>query len=189
MIKLSILIPTVNGREEKLDRLRSILDPQLNEDVELLIAKDNKEISIGRKRQKLLERATGEYVVFIDDDDTISKDYVSSILKNLGADAVGFLIDCYSDGVYTGRAKASKIYPNWAEDVDGFKYVRNTYHKTPHLRLLALQTAFKDIRFGEDYEYCMRLANLIKTENFIDKVMYFYQYTSSEGHNAKYGIK
>lgn len=197
MIKLSILIPTVEGREEKLQRLKSILVPQLekvlneNEEilVELIIAKDNKEISIGRKRQKLLEKAKGEYIVFIDDDDTISKDYVSSILKNLGADAVGFLIDCYSDGVYTGRAKASRIYLDWADNVDGFRYVRNIYHKTAHLRTLALQTGFKDLRYGEDYDYCKRLAPLIKTENFIDKIMYFYQYSSAEDHNRKYGIK
>jgi glycosyltransferase involved in cell wall biosynthesis len=196
-MKLSILIPTVTGREEKMQRLRDIVIPQLENapfengfpTVEILIAKDNKEISIGRKRQKLLEQAKGEYIVFIDDDDTVSSDYVSSILKNLGADAIGFLIDCYSDGVYTGRAKASRIYPNWAENVDGFKYVRTIYHKTPHLRSLALQTGFKDIRFGEDYEYCMRLSPLIKTENFIDKILYFYQYSSAEDHNKKYGIK
>lgn len=194
-MKLSVLVPTVEGREEMLQRLKNILIPQIaqaNKEgviVELIIAKDNKEISIGRKRQKLLEGAIGEYIVFIDDDDTISSDYVSSILKNLGADAVGFLIDCYFDGTYTGRAKASRVYINWADNVDGFRYVRNIYHKTPHLKSLALQTGFKDQRFGEDYDYCMRLQPLIKTENFIDKILYFYQYSSIEEHNKKYGIR
>jgi hypothetical protein len=193
-MKLSILIPTVTGREEKLQRLRDILIPQMEainkeaEIVEIIIAKDNKEISIGRKRHKLIEQAKGEYIVFVDDDDTVSSDYINQILKNLGADAIGFLIDCYYDGEYTGRAKASRVYNNWAENVDGFRYVRNIYHKTPHLRSLALQTGFKDLRFGEDYEYCMRLASLIKTENFIDQVLYFYQYSSKEDHNKKYGF-
>jgi glycosyltransferase involved in cell wall biosynthesis len=193
---LSILIPTVNGREEKLEKLLHILEAQQTDDdpddindIEIIVDKDNKEVSIGEKRQRLLESAQGEYVVFIDDDDEVSHDYIRQILKNLGADAVGFLIDCFYDGKYTGRAKASKQYLNWADDVDGYRYVRTIYHKTPHKRELALQTGFKDIRFGEDYDYCMRLQPLIKTENFIDKVLYFYRYTSSEDHNKKYGIR
>jgi glycosyltransferase involved in cell wall biosynthesis len=194
-LQLSILIPTVEGREDKLKILKGILMPQLEalnsegEIVEIIIAKDNKEISIGRKRQKLLEQAKGEYIVFIDDDDTVSSDYIYQILKHQGADAIGILIDCYYDGVYTGRAKASNIYPNWADNVDGFRYVRTIYHKTAHLRSLALQTGFKDMRFGEDYDYCMRLKPLIKTENFIDRILYFYQYSSAQGHNEKYGIQ
>jgi len=60
-MKLSILIPTVVGREHLLERLRSVLNPQLTEDVEVIEQKDNKEISIGRKRQTLLEKAAGEY--------------------------------------------------------------------------------------------------------------------------------
>jgi hypothetical protein len=127
--------------------------------------------------------------VYADDDDLVSDTYIEDILNNLGEDAVGFLIDCFSDGRYTGRAKASKVYTDWREDVDGFKYVRTIYHKTPHKRELALKAGFKDLKFGEDYEYCMRLKNLIKSEKFIDKVLYFYRYSSVEPHNQKYGIK
>ena len=97
MKTLSILIPTVVGREHLLERLRSVLNPQLTEDVEVIEQKDNKEISIGKKRQELLEKATGEYVVFIDDDDMISEDYVKSIIKALESepDCVGFEIKCF----------------------------------------------------------------------------------------------
>src|SRR6478736_2156247 len=102
-IKLSILIPTVVGREEKLQRLMDVLDPQFDElvkeaintgemPVEIIIDKDNKEVSIGAKRQRLLERAMGEYVVFIDDDDLVSETYIQDILNNTGSDSIGFLI-------------------------------------------------------------------------------------------------
>jgi hypothetical protein len=73
MIKLSILIPTVVGREEKLSQLMAVLDPQFDKliqlsihsgemPVEIIIDKDNKEVSIGAKRQRMLEKALGEYV-------------------------------------------------------------------------------------------------------------------------------
>lgn len=199
MIKLSILIPTVKGREEKLQRLMDILDPQFDEllsesissgemPIEILIKEDNKELSIGSKRQLLIEQANGEYIVFIDDDDTVSTTYIRDILNNTGSDAIGFLIDCYSNGKFTGTAKASNKYNDWGEYKEGFRYVRTIYHKTPHLRKLALQTGFKNMRYGEDYDYCTRLKPLIKSEAFINKVLYFYQYNDEE-FNAKYGIK
>jgi glycosyltransferase involved in cell wall biosynthesis len=190
-MKLSICVATVNGREEKFAKLMAVLQPQLESnkaDIELIIDKDNKEISIGSKRQRMLELAEGEYIVWVDDDDSISEDYASQILNNLGEDAVGFLIDCFDHGNYTGRAKASRIYGDWGENMDGFKYVRSLYHKTPVKREIALKAGFTDKRFGEDYEYSMKIKSLIKSEKFIDKVLYFYQYEFEE-HGKKYGIK
>ena len=42
---------------------------------------DNKKRSVGEKRQDLLNLAKGQYLVFIDDDDRISDDYISSIIQ------------------------------------------------------------------------------------------------------------
>lgn len=198
-MKLSILIPTVVGREAKLQRLMDVLDPQFDElvkesihtgemPVEIIIDKDNKEVSIGAKRQRLIEKALGEYIVFCDDDDLVSETYIQDILNNTGSDAIGFLIDCFSNGNYTGRAKASNKYSDWGENQDGYRYVRTIYHKTPHLRKFALQVGFKSMRYGEDYDYCTRLKPYIKSEAFINKVLYFYQY-EDEDFNTKYGIK
>lgn len=187
-MKLSILIGTINGREEKLQRLMDVLSPQIVDDVEILINKDNKEISIGAKRRKLLEDAKGEYIVFIDDDDLVSSDYVEQILNHTGNDAIGFLIECTFEGRDKCLAKASSIYPDWAENKDGFKYVRSIYHKTPVKRELALKAGFDDERFGEDYNYSIRIMPFIKSESFINKILYFYQYEFEE-HKKKYGIK
>lgn len=188
-IKLSILIPTVYGREEKLKALMDILEPQVADkrEVQILTYKDNKTISIGKKRQELLEAAIGEYVVFIDDDDLVSEEYVNEILNNIGSDAIGFLIQCTFDGRNKCIARASSKYKDWGEHKDGFRYVRSIYHKTPVRRELALKAGFKDMRFGEDYDYSMRLNPLIQTEAFINRIMYFYQY-EEEDFNSKYGI-
>ncbi len=196
-MKLSILIPTVEGREESFDRLLKELMRQINSKinsgwrndlVEILSDKDDKEVSIGAKRQRLIEAATGDYVVFVDDDDMVAPDYIEQIINHLGCDCIGFLIECSFDGVNKCTAKASFKYKDWGDNKDGFRYVRSTYHKTPVRREIALKVGFKDMRFGEDYDYSMRLVPHLKSEGFIDKVMYYYQYSSKEPHEIKYGI-
>lgn len=189
-IKLSILIPTVVGREVLFEKLHNELLAQTlgHPEVEIVIAKDNKEISIGSKRQKLIELAKGEYIVFIDDDDWIAKYYVEEILNNTGSDAIGFMIECSGITPQKQMASASHKYKDWGDNRDGFRYVRSIYHKTPVRRELALKAGFKDMRFGEDYDYSMRVNKLVKSEAYINRVMYYYRY-KEENFNQKYGIK
>jgi|688.fasta_scaffold18176_5 glycosyltransferase involved in cell wall biosynthesis len=191
MIKLSILIATIESRAALFAELYLKIDRQKTQEVEILSEIDNKQISIGRKRQILLERAKGDYVVFIDDDDDVSMDYIDQILQAIKTepDCVGMLIDCDMQGVKR-NAIASLKYNNWGENKDGFKYVRSPYHKTPVKRWIALKAGFPDKRFGEDYEYSMRLINsgLLKTEVMVKSPIYFYRY-KYENPKTKYGIK
>ena len=195
---LSILIPTIVGRETSYVRLANDLISQrakvsdLNE-VEIIPVKDNKEISIGLKRQQLIEKAKGEYVVFIDDDDSVNGQYINKIistLKDFKPDAIGFKIECMIDGKGPFMASASNTWQDWAENKGGFKYVRTPYQKTPIKREIALQIGYKDMRYGEDYDYSKRLkeSGLIKSESFIDEVMYYYNF-KYEDPKTKYGFK
>jgi hypothetical protein len=118
-------------------------------------------------------------------------DYIDQILQAIKTepDCVGMLIDCDMQGVKR-NAIASLKYNNWGENKDGFKYVRSPYHKTPVKRWIALKAGFPDKRFGEDYEYSMRLINsgLLKTEVMVKSPIYFYRY-KYENPKTKYGIK
>jgi hypothetical protein len=158
---------------------------------EILFECDNKEISVGAKRQKLLERASGAYVVFVDDDDEVNDVYIPKIINKIiinQPDSVGFIIECDMEGKKE-TAIASNKYSDWCENEDGFKYCRTPYHKTPIKRELALSIGYKDMRFGEDYDYSKRLkeSHLIKKESFIEEVMYYYNY-KFEDPKIKYGI-
>lgn len=192
-IKLSILLPTVKGREDKFERLKAKLDSQaMSTATQILSLCDNKEISVGTKRQLLLQQAQGEYIVFVDDDDDVPDYYVSELLNAIQyrPDCIGFLIQCTTDGKDQRSAIASKQFDKWADNQHGFDYVRTTYHKTPVRRDIALQVGFKDLRFAEDADYSERLkqSGLLKFEWFIGKVMYYYQYSTQEHPYQKYGI-
>ena len=190
-MKLSILIPTLEIRKEKYGRLVGGLlnnpRPEVCKFVEksyyllsncktyeILTERDNGELSVGVKRQKLLERATGDYICFIDDDDKVSHDYVEKVLK-----AIETKPDCCSlsgqlhwPNGDIERFEHSIEYDAW-DKVDGI-YVRYPNHLNAVRRELALQVGFKDLRHGEDRDYSDRLRPLLKTEEKIEGVIYNY---------------
>lgn len=190
-LRLSVLLATVQTRAELFAKLHAHLSAQAEGcSVELVVACDNKEISIGKKRQQLLERATGDYVCFVDDDDWVSDDYIDRILAATATnpDCVGFLITCTTNGRNPVKAITSMRYKEWAENRDGFAHVRSVYHKSPVRRDLALRVGFPDLRYGEDRIYSTGVMKLVKTEEFVPHVLYHYRFRS-ENFNAKYGIK
>lgn len=80
--KLTILIPTLSSRSNYLKPLLAELTYQIqNKPVQVIWLGDNKSISIGEKRNNLLSMAKGEFVSMIDDDDSISENYISVLLN------------------------------------------------------------------------------------------------------------
>lgn len=187
---LSILICTLDKRKPMLDELVKHIHWQMVEygkywDVEILIESDSGMLSTGSKRNNLLNRAIGEYVVFCDDDDKLSDDYVKDILFAINScpDVVGFCGNMTTDGHSKIHWKISKELPYDAYTENGITYYRRfNNHLSPIKRELALKVMFPDLYMGEDYDYACRLrdSGLIKTEVFIDKELYFYNYISNK---------
>jgi len=188
--KLSILICTIPERIEVFNKLHNSLLG--NPEVEVIYdPRPRGSISVGLKRQHLLEISKGDYVVFIDDDDTVSPVYLTKILEAIkqNPDSIGFDVRCIIDGGKPFLARASNKYNDWKDNVDGFGCVRTPYHKTPIKRDIALRIGYKDMKYGEDYDYSRRLkrSGLVKTEQFIDDVLYFYNF-KYENPKIKYGL-
>jgi glycosyltransferase involved in cell wall biosynthesis len=196
-MKLSILIATVPERRVPLWHLRTELDKQAQgkpvEILEELTPRTHRGgPSIGAKRQTLLERAQGEYVVFIDDDDKVAPTYLEDILQAIEQkpDCIGFEIEVHGLSRKPQVASGSNRWEAWAEKVGGYDYVRTIYHKNPVRREIALQIGFKDMCFGEDHDYSQRLkaSGLLKTEVYIPKRLYIYRY-KHENPKTKYGMR
>lgn len=133
--------------------------------------------NIGVKRNRLLNLAKGEYIVFVDDDDKISENYISEILQACvsGADCIGINGVITTNGGDERKWFISKEYGLWFTGADG-NYYRTPNHISPVRRELALQAGFPEISFAEDYEYSMRLLPLLKTESLISIPLYHYDY-------------
>jgi len=188
---LSICLATVESRAKLFALLHGELMVKTSgKPVELVVYCDNKEISIGKKRQELMERATGDYVVFIDDDDWVAPTYVDDILQALTTkpDCVGFEIECTTNGRDKQSAIASMRYKRWSDNLDGYRFNRSTYHKTPIRRDLALKVGFPNLRYAEDKYFSEGIIKLVETEVFIPKVLYYYRF-NSEPFAQKYGFK
>lgn len=190
-MKLSILIPTIKHREEMFKELFYELRGQINRcgatgEVEVLFNNDAV-ATIGAKRNDLLSRSTGEYVCFIDDDDTVSKDYVKLILE-----AIEKKPDCVSlKGVLTVDGKNPEIfehsikYSEW-ETVDnptnGIKYLRCPNHLNCIKASIAKDYPFVESNFGEDklWSVDIKESGRLKSEIYIDEVLYHYKYVSDK---------
>ena len=177
---LSLLICTLPARRDMLDRLLAeIKSQQLACGVEIEVLCDAGEGTVGAKRQRLLEKAQGDYVAFIDDDDEIMPSYLSAILGALSTspDVIGFTGIMTTNGTRPERFRLSKDF-NY-EKKKGI-YYRYSNHLCPVRRELAMQVGFKDTAWGEDYDYATRLQPMLKTEVFIEKNLYHYKYLSKK---------
>ena len=193
---LSILIPTVTGRNFELTKLVTELNRQIKvaeaeEIVEVKWLIDNKEITIGEKRNRLYSIANGEYSWQIDDDDTIHFRAIELILESLISkpDCVGFKELCIFDGKKLLSGSFSNRYSGWQSNLDGFNHVRTIFNKSVVKTDLARLAGVPHIRFNEDEQFAIRLKPFLKTEEYIDEFIYHYIYSSKETHNEKYGIK
>ena len=180
-MKLSVLVCSLTRRTKYLERLLAVLQPQLTDEVELLIETDDGKLTTGQKRNILLEKATGEYVAFVDDDDLVASSYVQKILEAVKTepDVVGIHLHHFENDVLHGMTYHSLKYNSWwherNKDLPGLtNYYRNPNHINPVKRTIALQVKFPSAVRGEDKDYSMRLLPLLKTEVFIDEALYYY---------------
>lgn len=204
---LSILIASVEERADKLKALLVIFEKEIfhtglyggmhRDKIEVLTEVDNKEISIGLKRQKLLERANGDWIVFFDDDDMPNEGYVEMIFyaihRNPLADCIGIRGHMTTNG---GKPETWCHRLGWKIEGDGrnllpsgYHYNRPIIHFNPVKRELALKAGFKDLRYGEDMDYAKRLNPLLTKEYFIDADLFHYRYSTEVPHAKKYGCK
>ena len=182
-MKLSILICSLINRSHLLKELTEVLNTQVllcdaRNEVEILYNIDNKESSTGAKRQELLERAKGNYVIFIDDDDEIYSCYLEELLKACDSGCDCFAINGHYSINGGDRVRWELSMANQNEDIGGI-LLRKTNHITGVKRELALLAGFPDISNAEDKAYSEALNPHLKSEFKINPPMYHYRYSSS----------
>ena len=198
--RLSILICTLDGRETFLERLKMRLKPQTTHEVEVLLSKDNGVLSIGGKRNALIESAAGEYIAFIDDDDWVSENYVEEILKATDSkpDVVGFNSIIYFNGKTPRRVEITLNHKKWDHKmgmIEGTQqpitYYRSPNQLTPIKKNIAKQIGFpnaKEADAAEDVKYSHTIPSIAQTEVYIQDYLYFYDCRFPKVTNVKLPI-
>jgi len=173
-LKLQLLIPTVVSRPEYFERLVERLAPQLKDGVEVVVLWNNFERGIGEIRQLMMESATAEYIMFIDDDDMVPEDFIETVYPLLdGVDYIGWKVDFTSNGKKMKLNSHSIKHRGWYDDNEGF--FRQVVHKNPVRRELALKARY-DQGWPEDYTWSIAVSPHAKTEHYIDREMYHYDH-------------
>jgi glycosyltransferase involved in cell wall biosynthesis len=183
MRDLSILIPTLPARIDSYANLIKALNKQITENnlinrVQILSFCDTKEISVGEKRNILLNKSCGRYVCFIDDDDLIASDYIIKIINAIqsNADVITFCGD-YVENTLRTPFSISMVHRGNYNHPNIFYRLPN--HLCPVKREIALSCQFTDKNFGEDSDYSERINKYVKNEFHIQDKLYFYMYNEA----------
>lgn len=191
ILQLSILIATTPERSEIFTRLYNELMRQktsLNTthetlgELEVVVNAGAKfldgGLSIGKKREALVAEAKGEYLCFLDDDESIAPNYVETLMRL-----------CYQDmDVCTFRAMV-KMENFWGLVEMSLKYEMNDqinpeyiarrppWHMCPMKSKYAKLFHFPDVNAAEDFDWMKKVLTRCKTEAHTDQVIFQYNHT------------
>jgi glycosyltransferase involved in cell wall biosynthesis len=177
-------------RADVYNKLIAVLNAQIaaanaQDIVEIITETDNGENTVGKKRNTVLDKARGEYVCFIDDDDMVTDIYVSKTLKALESrpdvvEIVGFLPKYNLPFIHNLNCGGHFRK-------DGIQF-RTPNHLNTIKTSIAKEVRYPEISHGEDQDYSHRLwsSGLMKTESLIGDRMYIYQFDSRTSETVKF---
>ena len=195
---LSIIIPFYNT-EPYINELLEILNKQINDSVEVIIVDDGSRkafttnyswATVIRQRNQGaaaarntgLDNAVGEYVAFIDSDDLVADNYISTILKKIETEKFDY---CYISW---------KSFGGWACDVK----LKSINDKFPAFNLCVWNRVMRrdmigDVRFNtnkpiaEDAEFIRDVKEEGRKKAFISEYMYYYRSDTPNSLTKKFG--
>ena len=175
MIKLSVLIPSIPSRFDRLIKQFKLLETLAGVGpVEILAFTDNKKRSIGLKRDALVQLARGEYLAFVDDDDEVYENYIDAMLQGCqsGADVIAIRQHATINGANKFEVDFSRVFPNEEahQNAEGVwqNVRRQPFHTCAWKALIAKQHHFPDASYGEDWHWCKRVLGDTKNEHTIN---------------------
>jgi hypothetical protein len=163
--------PTLGEIEYHLDDSKSFLDGGL---------------SIGKKRESLVNKATGKYLCFLDDDEDIAPNYVETLVRL-----------CHEDKDIVTFRNISKFDTFWMvvdmrlthtenEQATPEKIVsRLPWHLCPVRSEYAKLYEFENINYGEDFLWMQKVLTHCKTEAHTDKILHQYNHSSTKSESDK----
>ena len=176
----TILIPTIPGRERKLQALIEKLH-SLHKNVcpyiklVITIGYDKREASIGAKRHAMLQATEGKYVSFVDDDDDVTPAYFEDAAAMIAGN-----FDCMrlrgqiKQWTFTHSLSVKMTDPM----ANATTFLRPPNHLNPMKADIAKTIKYCDITNGEDFDWTVKMARMgyLSTEyqSAEDRIHYIY---------------
>lgn len=183
-VKLTIVVPSIPSRKESREKVLDELFKQAEgKPVEVVCLLDNRKSNLSEKRNLAIKNAKGDFVAFVDDDDRVEPEYVSSILEAIestpDADVVNFDVMVHG---YAATPKLCKYGVGWSHSEDAKAYYRKPNHVMAYRTAISRRHEYrKDLSaVSEDTEWAERASKDIKKEARVEKVLYHYLYNSKE---------
>lgn len=179
MIQLSILIPSIPSRFKKANDLyQSMLEKSNGKEIEIIMLTDNKIMTIGEKQNHLKSISKGKYFCFIHDDDELVDidDIYEATFSDV--DVITFNAICQnSDG--STYIVTQRLGNEIEHNTENGKYLDC---KRPPFPNCIWHNKFKkfnfpSISYSEDWEWVKQCLKKAKTEHFIDKVLFKYNFS------------
>ena len=218
-MKFSIIVPAYNGEkyiEETLDCLLS----QTEQSVEVIVVNDGstdkteeivKEYAsrdervvyvyqdnagVSAARNNGIERARGEYVIFIDSDDLLSEDALEKIYEGLkaeDADLAIFRVQSFGDGLNQYNYIVDKLIQEKEINCYDMRLLRNFLVSNKAYRTELLQKSgvrFPPMKYSEDGAFFMEFVHTVKPKitGVKDALFMYRRHEGSVTHKVNSGL-
>lgn len=178
-------MPSVQSRiSDKMNPLCTKLEVQAKSlPVEVLVFLDNKQRTIGEKRDALVQIAKGDYVAFVDDDDDVTDDYVRVLVNAIKAtsakepDVITFkqLSSINDDESFEVSFGLNNENEGAHQDGGVWKPIkRKPFHVCAWKRSLVKDYHFPALQYGEDWGWIEQFIDKAEVEHHIDRVLHYY---------------
>jgi glycosyltransferase involved in cell wall biosynthesis len=148
-------------------------------EIEVLLFIDNRKRSIGYKRQALLDIAQGQYVMWCDsDDELLSLDEVYAHAA-FNVDVICFNALCRNEdgSTFIVEQRLGNPIEHKSNGKGGYADIkRPPFQNCAWRRELVKNFKFPDSSYGEDYEWLKQCYEVAKSEAYIDKIIYKYNF-------------
>lgn len=204
-MKISVVVPVYNS-EKYVNRCIDSVKAQTYTDWELILIDDGSEdssaaiideaaaqderivaihqanVGAGEARNRGIDMSTGDYIVFLDSDDYIDKDYFSLLIPKAEQNDVVFIdVDQVTESGQKIRSESMSIYKSYDKD----RFLRSQMtgkiywgggRKAASLRLIhAYNIRYTNHKIGEEALYSFQLLSVAEKIGFLDeKPVYFY---------------
>lgn len=178
-MRLSILIPSIPSRFDKAQALyKKMLEMAKGKEIEIIMLTDNWNSTIGEKQNHLKSCAHGKYFCFIHDDDELTSLEEIYEATALNVDVIDYKAECSNtDGstyIVTQRL-GNEVEHNTRKgnylDCNRPPFTNCVWHNK------FKKYDFPHISYSEDWEWIKQCLTEAKTEHYIDKVLFKYNFS------------